>query len=101
MAADWHAKPWRWRNPKPIRTGPTPGATLQAYATDVANFEAWCAKHRFAAMLATPETVGAYLAAAREGYAMPTWLAQACQHGWFEGHVGRTMLALTCCVRGS
>jgi integrase len=42
------------------------------YAADFANFEAWCAKHHFVAMPATPEVVGAYLAAAGEGYAMPT-----------------------------
>jgi site-specific recombinase XerD len=29
--------------------------TLRAYATDLANFEAWCAKHGFTAMPATPE----------------------------------------------
>ena len=47
-------------------------ATLRAYAADLANFEAWCGKHGFQAMPATPEIVGAYLAAAGEGYAMPT-----------------------------
>jgi hypothetical protein len=47
-------------------------STLRAYAADLANFEAWCAKHRFTAMPATPEVVGAYLAAAGEGDAMPT-----------------------------
>src|ERR1700690_3771437 len=47
-------------------------STLRAYAADLANFEAWCAKHRFIAMPATPEVVGAYLAAAGEGYAIPT-----------------------------
>ena len=47
-------------------------ATLRAYAADLANFEAWCGKHGFQAMPATPEVVGAYLAAAGEGYAMPT-----------------------------
>ncbi len=47
-------------------------ATLRAYAADLANFEAWCGKHGFRAMPATPEIVGAYLAAAGEGYAMPT-----------------------------
>jgi hypothetical protein len=46
--------------------------TLRAYSTDVANFQAWCSKHSFAAMPATPEVVGADLAAAVEGYAMPT-----------------------------
>ena len=44
--------------------------TLRAYAADLANFEAWCGKHGFQA--ATPEIVGAYLAAAGEGYALPT-----------------------------
>jgi hypothetical protein len=43
-----------------------------AYAADLANFEAWFTKHGFSAMPATPEVVGAYLAAAGEGYAMPT-----------------------------
>ena len=47
-------------------------ATLRAYATDLANYKAWCDRHRFVAMPATPEVVGAYLAAAGEGYAMPT-----------------------------
>ncbi|HYZ63605.1 MAG TPA: site-specific integrase, partial [Acetobacteraceae bacterium] len=47
-------------------------ATLRAYASDLANFQAWCSAHGFTAMPATPEVVGAYLAAAGEGYAMPT-----------------------------
>ena len=47
-------------------------ATLRAYATDLANYKAWCDRHRFVAMPATPAVVGAYLAAAGEGYAMPT-----------------------------
>jgi integrase len=47
-------------------------ATLRAYAADLANFEAWCGKHGLPPMPATPEIVGAYLAAAGEGYAMPT-----------------------------
>ena len=47
-------------------------ATLRAYTTDLANFEAWCSKHGFASMPATPEVVGAYLAAAGVGYALPT-----------------------------
>ena len=47
-------------------------ATLRAYAADLANFSAWCSAHGFTAMPATPEVVGAYLAAAGEGYAMPT-----------------------------
>src|SRR6201989_313642 len=47
-------------------------ATLRAYATDLANYKAWCDRHGFVAVPATPEVVGAYLAAAGEGYAMPT-----------------------------
>jgi integrase len=47
-------------------------ATLRAYKTDLENFNAWCLAHGFAAMPAVPETVGAYLAAAGLGYALPT-----------------------------
>ena len=47
-------------------------ATLRAYAADLANYKAWCDRHGFVAIPATPEVVGAYLAAAGEGYAMPT-----------------------------
>lgn len=47
-------------------------ATLRAYASDLKNFEAWCARHGMAALPATPDVVGAYLAAAGEGYAMQT-----------------------------
>lgn len=47
-------------------------ATLRAYAGDLANYAAWCELHGLAAMPATPEVVGAYLAAAGEGYALPT-----------------------------
>ena len=47
-------------------------ATLRAYATDLANYKAWCDRHGLVAMPAKPEVVGAYLAAAGEGYAMPT-----------------------------
>lgn len=47
-------------------------ATLKAYNADYARFVAWCTKHEFTAMPATPETVGAYLAAAGEGYAAQT-----------------------------
>jgi hypothetical protein len=52
---------------KAYQDGAGAEATLRAYATDVANFEAWCTKHGFTAMPATPEVVGAYLAAAGEG----------------------------------
>lgn len=60
-------------------------ATLKAYAADWVNFTAWCATHRFTPMPATPELIGAYLAAAGEGYAMPTLrrrvaaIARACR----------------------
>src|SRR5271163_3778681 len=47
-------------------------STLRAYTADLANYEAWCKKHSFEPMPATPEIVGAYLAAAGEGYALPT-----------------------------
>jgi integrase len=47
-------------------------ATLRAYAADLANYKAWCERHGFEPMPATPEIVGAYLAAAGEGYALPT-----------------------------
>jgi integrase len=47
-------------------------STLRAYAADLANFSAWCAEHGLVAMPASPEIVGAYLAAAGEGYAMAT-----------------------------
>lgn len=47
-------------------------STLRAYAADLANYGAWCGQHGMTAMPATPEVVGAYLAAAGEGYAMPT-----------------------------
>src|SRR5579863_4937398 len=47
-------------------------ATLRAYAADLAHYKAWCDRHGVLAMPATPEVVGAYLAAAGEGYAMPT-----------------------------
>ena len=50
-------------------------ATLRAYTADLANYEAWCKRHGFAPMPATPEIVGAYLAAAgfdRDQGATPT-----------------------------
>jgi integrase len=47
-------------------------ATLRAYASDLKNYEAWCARCGMPALPATPEVVGAYLAAAGEGYAMQT-----------------------------
>ncbi len=47
-------------------------STLRAYKADLANFKAWCEAHGFQPMPAPPETVGAYLAAAGFGYALPT-----------------------------
>ena len=47
-------------------------STLRAYASDLKNYEAWCARHGMVALPATPDVVGAYLAAAGEGYAMQT-----------------------------
>lgn len=47
-------------------------ATLRAYASDLKNFQAWCARYGMTALPATPDVVGAYLAAAGEGYAMQT-----------------------------
>jgi hypothetical protein len=47
-------------------------ATLRAYAADLAHFKAWCEAHPFQPMPASAETVGAYLAAAGLGYALPT-----------------------------
>jgi integrase len=47
-------------------------ATLKAYASDLANYTAWCEANVLTAMPASPQVVGAYLAAAGEGYAAPT-----------------------------
>jgi len=64
-------------------------ATLRAYATDLANYRTWCERYGFDQMPATPEVAGAYLAAAGEGYALPTLrrrvaaIARACG---IDGH---------------
>src|SRR5215469_15465332 len=47
-------------------------STLKAYASDFAHFEAWCKKHGFPSTEPDPTIVGAYLAAAGEGYAPAT-----------------------------
>ena len=47
-------------------------ATKRAYDSDLANYVAWCSKKNQTAIPATPEIVGAYLAAAGDGYAVPT-----------------------------
>ena len=80
-------------------------ATLRAYAADLANYKAWCDRHGFVAMPATPEVVGAYLAAAGEGYAMPTLrrrvagIARACGiAGHPSGH--QAILAIRETLRG-
>jgi site-specific recombinase XerD len=46
--------------------------TLRACKADFDNFSAWCQAHGFQPLPAEPETVGAYLAAAGLGYALPT-----------------------------
>jgi integrase len=64
-------------------------ATLKAYDADYARFAAWCARHDFTAMPPTPQTVGAYLAAAGDGYAMPTlrrWVAAIARRSGMAGH---------------
>ena len=66
-------------------------STLRAYASDVKNFEAWCVRHSMVALPATPEVVGAYLAAAGEGYAMQTLRGIGRTHG----SRGRRSAALT------
>jgi hypothetical protein len=50
---------------------------LRAHATDLAHFGAWCEAHDFQPMPASQERVGAYLAAAPEGYALLTLRRQA------------------------
>ena len=47
-------------------------ATLKAYASDLANYTAWCKANALVSMPASPQVVGAYLAGAGEGYAAPT-----------------------------
>jgi integrase len=64
-------------------------ATLRAYAADLANYAAWCKRQSFEPMPATPEIVGAYLAAAGEGYALPTLrrrVAAIARAGGVAGH---------------
>ncbi len=46
------------------RSAPTPATSPIS--------KAWCEKHGFIPVPATPDTVGAYVATAGEGYAMPT-----------------------------
>ncbi len=47
-------------------------STLRAYASNLRSFEAWCERNGTTALPATQEVLGAYLAAADEGYAMQT-----------------------------
>lgn len=47
-------------------------ATIKAYEADYKAFAAWCQQHGFTAMPPAPAIVGAYLAAAGDGYAIPT-----------------------------
>lgn len=55
-----------------LRAKADAASTRRAYAADVAAYEAWCAQMGFTALPATPQVVGAYLAACGEGYAMST-----------------------------
>ena len=64
--------PWRSPKSQAYQDAADALATLRAYATDLANYRAWCERHGFEPMPATPEIVGAYLAAAGEGFALPT-----------------------------
>ena len=47
-------------------------ATLRAYRADLACYQAWCAAEARAAVPATPQTIGAYLAALAPRYALAT-----------------------------
>src|SRR3954452_18131897 len=47
-------------------------ATLRAYASDLANFQAWCSAHGFTRMPPTPDVDRASLTAAGEGYVLST-----------------------------
>ena len=60
-------------------------STLRAYTADLANYEAWCKRHGFEPMPATPEIVGAYLAAAGEGYASDTASPRRCNRSSLRG----------------
>ena len=66
-------------------------ATLRAYASDVANFEAWCQRNGLTALPAAPEVVGAYLAAAGEGYAMQTLRRRVAAIARASGVVGHPL----------
>jgi hypothetical protein len=52
---------------KAYQDGAYAEATLRAYATDFANFEAWCAKHRGDKRVTQNADVGAAVRAARPG----------------------------------
>jgi hypothetical protein len=75
-------------------------ATLRAYATDLANYKAWCERHGFVAMPAAPEVVGAYAlppcaAMARRGETHrvttdpPHRRGSAADHSLYQDHRGR------------
>jgi len=57
---------------KAYRAAADAPASVRASAADLAHFKAWCEAHDFQPMPASPKTVGAYLAAAGLGYALPT-----------------------------
>ncbi len=66
-------------------------STLKAYASDFAHFEAWCKKHGFPAMEPDPAIVGAYLAAAGEGYAPATLRRRVAAIARAFGMAGRAL----------
>lgn len=66
-------------------------ATLRAYASDLKNYEAWCARNGLMALPASPEVVGAYLAAAGEGYAMQTLRRRVAAISRASGVVGHPL----------
>ena len=66
-------------------------ATLRAYASDLRNYKAWCSRHAMTAVPATPEVVGAYLAAAGEGFAMQTLRRRVAAIARASGVAGRPL----------
>jgi site-specific recombinase XerD len=66
-------------------------STLKAYASDVAHFEAWCKAHGFPTAEPDPAIVGAYLAAAGEGYAPATLRRRVAAIGRAFGMAGHPL----------
>ena len=55
-------------------------ATLRAYATDLANYKAWCDRHGFVAMPATPEVVGSLPGSGRRRLCDADTASSSCRH---------------------